>query len=213
MFGKLFGRNDRQTGKPDGAGLAATPAAAPPLTQAERLRSVAGSSSAERAAEMLIGPAALMQLSLDEARIIVSHMRPHRIPSGTTVIREGDVDKTDFMLLILDGEVTVETIVVSRSEPITLTVLGPGRLIGEMGLLDGEARSASCTASTDVRGAILTREALGRLLDDDPRTAAKLMMAISLRIAVRLRESTEKLKMYTQLTQAMQQEINRPTVL
>ncbi|MBS0315827.1 MAG: cyclic nucleotide-binding domain-containing protein [Proteobacteria bacterium] len=183
------------------------------MTQAERLRSVAGSSSAERAAEMLIGPAALMQLSLDEARIIVSHMQPHRIARGTTVIREGDVDKTDFMLLILDGEVTIETIVVSRSEPITLTVLGPGRLIGEMGLLDGEARSASCTASTDVRGAILTREALGRLLDDDPRTAAKLMMAIAQRTAVRLRECTDKLKMYTQLTQAMQQEINRPTVL
>jgi CRP-like cAMP-binding protein len=174
---------------------------------------MAGSTSADKAAAMLIGPAALMQLSQDDARIVVSYMRPHRIPQGTTFIREGDADKTDFMLLILDGEVTVETIVVSRSEPITLTVLGPGRLIGEMGLLDGEPRSASCTATTDVRGAILTREALGKLLDDDPRTAAKLMMAISLRIAVRLRESTDKLKMYTQLTQAMQQEINRPTVL
>ncbi|MBU6503019.1 MAG: cyclic nucleotide-binding domain-containing protein [Burkholderiaceae bacterium] len=184
-----------------------------PVSPATRLREMAGSTSADKAAAMLIGPAALMQLSQDDARIVVSYMRPHRIPQGTTFIREGDADKTDFMLLILDGEVTVETIVVSRSEPITLTVLGPGRLIGEMGLLDGEPRSASCTATTDVRGAILTREALGKLLDDDPRTAAKLMMAISLRIAVRLRESTDKLKMYTQLTQAMQQEINRPTVL
>ncbi|WHZ09843.1 MAG: hypothetical protein OJF60_000282 [Burkholderiaceae bacterium] len=221
MFSKLFGRNEKKFDRSAGAEptglserfeLADTPAA-PTMTQAERLRAVAGSSSAERAAEMLIGPAALMQLSLDEARIIVSHMQPRRIARGTTVIREGDADKTDFMLLILDGEVTVETIVVSRSEPITLTVLGPGRLIGEMGLLDGEARSASCTTSTDVRGAILTREALGQLLGDDPRTAAKLMMAISMRIAERLRECTEKLKMYTQLTQAMQQEINRPTVL
>ena len=184
-----------------------------PVSPATRLREMAGSTSADKAAAMLIGPAALMQLSQDDARVVVSYMRPHRIQQGTTFIREGDADKTDFMLLILDGEVTVETIVVSRSEPITLTVLGPGRLIGEMGLLDGEPRSASCTATTDVRGAILTREALGKLLDDDPRTAAKLMMAISLRIAVRLRESTDKLKMYTQLTQAMQQEINRPTVL
>ena len=184
-----------------------------PVSPATRLREMAGSTSADKAAAMLIGPAALMQLSPDDARVVVSYMRPHRLAQGTTFIREGDADKTDFMLLILDGEVTVETIVVSRSEPITLTVLGPGRLIGEMGLLDGEPRSASCTATTDVRGAILTREALGKLLDDDPRTAAKLMMAISLRIAVRLRESTDKLKMYTQLTQAMQQEINRPTVL
>src|SRR5574337_1302052 len=107
MFGKLFGRNEKTPGTPEGAAPAYTPSA-PSMTQAERLRSVAGSSSAERAAEMLIGPAALMQLSLDEARIIVSHMRPHRIANGTTVIREGDVDKTDFMLLILDGEVTID---------------------------------------------------------------------------------------------------------
>jgi CRP-like cAMP-binding protein len=199
MLKTLFGRNPASPSHP--------------VSPATRLREMAGSTSADKAAAMLIGPAALMQLSHDDARVVVSYMRPHRIAQGTTFIREGDADKTDFMLLILDGEVTVETIVVSRSEPITLTVLGPGRLIGELGLLDGEPRSASCTATTDVRGAILTREALGKLLDDDPRTAAKLMMAISLRIAVRLRESTDKLKMYTQLTQAMQQEINRPTVL
>lgn len=198
MFKTLFGKNPANPVRSNAHNV--------------RLRALTGSASADKAAAMLIGPAALMQLSHDEARIVVSYMRPHRINQGTTFIREGDVDKTDFMLLVLDGEVTVETIVVSRSEPITLTVLGPGRLIGEMGLLDGEPRSASCTATTDVHGAILTREALGKLLDDDPRTAAKLMMAISLRIAVRLRESTDKLKMYTQLTQAMQQEINQPTV-
>lgn len=199
MFNTLFGKKPASISQP--------------RTYSARMRALAGSASADKAAVMLIGPAALMQLTNEDARIVVSYMRPHKITQGTTFIREGDADRTDFMLLILDGEVTVETIVVSRSEPITLTVLGPGRLIGEMGLLDGEPRSASCTATTDVHGAILTREGLGKLLDDDPRTAAKLMMAISLRIAVRLRESTDKLKMYTQLTQAMQQEINQPTVL
>jgi CRP/FNR family cyclic AMP-dependent transcriptional regulator len=34
------------------------------------------------------------------------------------------------------------------------------------------------------------------------------MMAISLRIAERMRESADKLKLYAQLTQAMQEEIN-----
>jgi hypothetical protein len=48
-----------------------------------------------------------------------------------------------------------------------------------------------------VRCAILTRDALNQLLNDDPRTAAKLMMAISLRIAERMRESADKLKLYS----------------
>ncbi|MBA3773015.1 MAG: cyclic nucleotide-binding domain-containing protein [Ramlibacter sp.] len=174
----------------------------------ERLRLIAGSTAADRAAEMLTAPSALMQLSHDEARAVVAYMRPHRIPQGTTFIREGDTDDTDFMLLVLDGEVTIESIVVSRTDPITVSVLGPGNLIGEMGLLDGAPRSASCTAMTAVRCAILTRDALNQLLGDDPRTAAKLMMAISLRIAQRMRESQEKLKLYAQLTQAMNEEIN-----
>jgi CRP/FNR family transcriptional regulator, cyclic AMP receptor protein len=174
----------------------------------QRLRSIAGSSAADRAAEMLHAPSALMQLSHQEARTVVAYMRPHKIAEGVTFIREGDTDETDFMLLVLDGEVTIETIVVSRTQPITVTVLGPGSLIGEMGLLDGAPRSASCTAMSDVRCAILTRDAMNQLLADEPRTAAKMMMAISMRIAQRMRENQDKLKLYAQLTQAMNEEIN-----
>ena len=137
-----------------------------------------------------------MQLSHEEARAVVAYMRPHKIAEGTTFIREGDTSDTGFMLLVLDGEVTVETIVVSRTAPITVSVLGPGNLIGEMGLLDGSPRSASCTAMSDLRCAHADARELEQLLNDDPRTAAKLMMAISLRIANRMRESQEKLKLY-----------------
>ena len=174
----------------------------------ERLRLIEGSASADLAAELLSAPTALMQLTHEEARAVVAYMTPRRIAEGTTFIREGDVYDTDFMLLVLDGEVSIETIVVSRTTPITLTVLGPGSLIGEMGLLDGEPRSASCTAMSDLRCAVLTREAMNQLLRDDPRTAAKLVMAISIRIAERMRECQGKLKLYAQLTQALNEEIS-----
>jgi CRP-like cAMP-binding protein len=98
--------------------------------------------------------------------------------------------------------------VAGRSTPMTVTVLGPGSLIGEMGLVDGSPRSASCTALTDLRCATLTRADLNRLLDEEPRAAAKLMMSIAMRIAERMRDSQGKLKLYTQLTQAMNEEIN-----
>jgi CRP-like cAMP-binding protein len=190
LFARLFGRR------------AAVP------TRRARLRSIEGSATADRAAELLTAPTALMQLDLEEARTIVTYMAPHRIAEGTRFIKEGDVENTDFMLLVLDGEVTVETVVVNRSSPITVTVLGPGSLIGEMGLIDGSPRSASCTAMTDLRCAILTRLDLNRLVDEEPRAAAKLMMAISLRIAQRMRGNQGKLKLYSQLTQAMNEEIN-----
>jgi CRP/FNR family transcriptional regulator, cyclic AMP receptor protein len=197
MFDKLFGRNKAMAAN-----------APEQLQPRERMRLVEGSSTAELAAKLLIAPTALMQLTAEEALIVVSYMMPRRIAMGTRFIVEGDKTDTGYMMLLLEGEVTVESIAVSRHAPVTMSVLGPGSLIGEMGLVDGQARLASCTASTDVRCAILSREALEKLGSDEPRTAAKLMFAVSLRIAERLRDTAEKLKLYTQLVQAMQQEID-----
>ena len=197
MFDKLFGTNKN------------TPVSAPEHMRAkDRMRAIEGSSTAELAARLLIAPTALMQLTTDEALTVVSYMIPRKIPVGTTFIKEGDKSDTGYMVLLLEGEVTVESIVVSRHTPVTVNVLGPGSLIGEMGLVDGQARLASCTASTDVRCAILSRDALEKMGADDPKTSAKLMFAVSLRVAERLRDTTEKLKMYSQLVQAMQQEID-----
>jgi CRP-like cAMP-binding protein len=161
-----------------------------------------------RAAEMLTAPSALMQLNASEARQVLRYMQPKFISEGTVFIREGDAQGTGFMVLVLEGEVTVENIVVSRVSPITVTVLGAGSMHGDLGLIDGLPRSASCTASSDLYCVMLTREGMLQLLKDEPAMGAKLMMAIAMRIGARLRDNTEKLKKYVQLTKAMQQEID-----
>lgn len=165
--------------------------------------------SASTAAELLIAPSALMQLSLAEAHVIVRYMQPARFTEGTVFIQEGEQNDTDFMALILDGDVVVENIVASRDEQLTLTVLGPGSLHGELGLLDGLPRSASCTAGSDLCCALLSRQAMMALLGDDPKVGAKLMMSIAMRIGERLRDNTKKLKTFALLTKAMQAEIDK----
>lgn len=166
-----------------------------------------GSASADRAAQLLIAPTAFMQLTLHEARVVVRYMQPQIVQKGAVLIRESDTQDTSFMLLLIEGEVTIEALVAGRAESIVITVLGPGNLIGELGLLDGQARYASCVAATPLLAAMLTRECLDLLMHEEPAIAAKLILGISLRIGVRLREVTDKLKMYVQLTQAMEQEI------
>jgi CRP-like cAMP-binding protein len=180
-------------------------------TSGQPVNTVENSALAERAAELLATPTALMQLTPADARVVVRYMQSHHIEEGDTFIQEGDTRDTSFMVLILEGEVTVETIAVSRTEPVMVTVLGPGSLIGEMGLLDGEPRSASCTARSPMRCIILSRQALEDLMEDHPRVAAKLMLVVALRIAERLRSNADKLKMFVQLTQVMQQEISALT--
>lgn len=174
-----------------------------------RMAETAGLDSAELAAVLLTAPGAIMRLTLNEARTVVTYMEPRKFAEGTVFIEEGDKHNTDYMVLVLDGEVTVESITVSRTTPVTTAVLGAGSLLGEMGIVDGEPRSASCTATTSVRAAIFTRGALEKLINDHPAIGAKLMMSITLRIAQRMRDTADKLKLYTQLTQAMQQEIDR----
>lgn len=164
---------------------------------------------ADLAAKLMIAPTALMQLSREDARIVVGYMEPRRIESGTVFIQEGDVADTAYMLLLLEGEVTVESITMSSDTLDTVTVLGPGSLMGELSLVDGLARTASCTATTDLRCASLSRLAMKALTDDHPRTAAKLMFAVSLRVAARLRDTTDKLKMHSQLVKALQQELDQ----
>ncbi len=172
-----------------------------PLSEPPKLRAV------ERAAELLVAPNALLHLSMDEARVVVGYMMPRYLPAQTTFIREGDTQDDGFMALLLEGEVIVESITVSRTEPLTLSVLGPGALVGEVGLVDKEPRTASCTTSTDSLFAILTREALERLIVERPQMGAKLLLAISARLAERLRDNARKLRLYAKLAKAMQLEI------
>ncbi len=179
----------------------------PPSDAQERLRAVSGSSTAELAASLLIAPSSLMQLTPKEALVVVSYMVPRKILAGTTFMREGDESDNDYMMLVLEGEVTVETAGTGQHESDTVTVLGAGSLVGEIGLIDGQPRLASCTASTDVLCAILSRSALEELSRQAPATAAKLMFAVSVRLAERLRATTEKLKKFSLLMRAMQDQI------
>ena len=174
--------------------------------------SASSDASFERAAELLMAPSALVHLAIDEARLVVSYMTPRFIAADTTFIREGDAEDEGFMALVLEGEVVVESITVSRTEPLTIKVLGPGSLVGEVGLVDRAPRSASVTASTNVLCAILTRDALETLIAQSPGIGAKLLLAISANLAERLRDNARKLRLYAKLAKAMHQELEYYTV-
>ncbi len=173
---------------------------------------VAASGTAQRAAQLLRSADALIQLSEDESLTVVGYMQLRQCAEGEAIIRQGASGMSGedgFMVLLIDGEVTVETVTVSRTSPLTVNVLGPGHLMGEMSLMDGAARSATCTASTDVRCATLSRTSLEAMIAEEPTTAPTLLSAVAVRLSQRLRETDGKLQLYGQLVQSMQEEINR----
>lgn len=161
-------------------------------------------------AVQLAGATTWMPLSLAQARLVVRHMRPQRMAPGTVFIQEGDAANTDVMYFVLSGEVIVEAIEFTRDDPMTVTVLGPGSMLGELALLDGSPRSASCTASTTLCCVTLDRPGMLALLAEQPEVGARLVMAMALRMADRLRDNTVKLKKYVQLTRMLQDELDHP---
>lgn len=160
----------------------------------------------DTAARLLATADGLVELSQADARKVVDYMHPRRIPAGTPVMQEGDDDVHHSMALILSGEVTVER--KAEREGMVMTVLGPGSLIGELGLVDAGARSATCMAMTDMGLAILTRKALAQLIDEQPPVAARLLLLLCKRMAGYLRENNRKIATVLTMNEALQQELD-----
>lgn len=162
----------------------------------------------EKVVELLLTTNALVSLSMADARQLVSYMLLARFEQGSVIFTDGKQNiGSEYMLLVLEGEVLVETNSNGESSTV-VNMLGAGHLIGEMGIIDGEPRSATCTAQTAVEVAMLSRSDLGRLMDEYPSIAARFCLAIAKKIADNVRLGNKKLLVLTQVNKAMRLEID-----
>jgi len=60
--------------------------------------------------------------------------------------------------------------------------LHPGDFFGEMSLLDGEPRSATVTAMTDLRVLVVDRGHFWRLLNETPDLVRRILTVLSRRV-------------------------------
>jgi CRP-like cAMP-binding protein len=60
--------------------------------------------------------------------------------------------------------------------------LSTGDFFGEMALLDGEPRSATITATTELQAMILPRRAFVKVLEQEPRLALRVMAELAARV-------------------------------
>ena len=162
----------------------------------------------EQAVEMLSSAKSTLALTAAEAHLALAQMRLVSCSTGTQLFREGERTRSDHMLFLLEGEVSVDTGQGSPANMTSISVLGPGSMIGEMAMLDGAPRSASCTAVSAVQAAGMSRLGLERLLEQHPRVAAKLLAMVALVTAERLRALNEQLRLYAQLNTHLREEID-----
>lgn len=132
-----------------------------------------------------------------EADILGSVMIRVRARPGQLLI--GEDDASDWMMLLLSGTVDVVKrkigAEVDATEPGAtnrLAVLKDGASLGEMSMLDGEPRYASCIALSEVEAAVLTRAGVARLITTQPAVGAKLLVKITQLLAQRLRNTSNQ---------------------
>ena len=132
----------------------------------------------------------LENFSPAEVRLLAHFMQIYRAETGMEVIREGDGG--DFMLMLIEGKVDVH----KRDRwntPQLLATVEAGRTLGEMSMIDGEARFATCIATEPVMIAVLDRESLARIIVEQPLLGAKILMELVLMLTQRLRTTSQRL--------------------
>lgn len=77
-----------------------------------------------------------------------------RVTRGASIFQKGDEGSS--MMAVLAGRVRVSSVSVEGRE-ITLNVIDPGEVFGEIALLDGKPRSADCTAIEETMLLVLER--------------------------------------------------------
>jgi CRP/FNR family transcriptional regulator/CRP/FNR family cyclic AMP-dependent transcriptional regulator len=110
----------------------------------------------------------------DELRRVAELSRIVEAPVGTVITQIGEAG--DSFFVIIDGGAAVRTPVGAGSQ------LQPGDFFGEMSLLDGEPRSATIVATTDLRLLIVDRSHFWQLLDETPDLIRRILMILSRRV-------------------------------
>ncbi|MDJ1168639.1 EAL domain-containing protein [Roseofilum sp. BLCC_M154] len=106
---------------------------------------------------------------------LYERLQTRRVHAGESIFYEGD--RGDFAYIIEEGEVEIWTQIDEKRR--ILNRLYPGSMFGEIALIDGQTRSASATALTDVRLTVVTKEQVNRRIQDaDPLLRMLLLMVM-----------------------------------
>jgi CRP-like cAMP-binding protein len=131
--------------------------------------------------------------NLAEVSLLSEFMRVYRAEPGVEIIRESETG--DFMVFLIDGK--IEVFKQDRwNAPRLIALILPGQSFGEMSMIDGEPRFATCVSAEPCMMAVLSRDSLARIILEQPTLGAKILMELVLMLSQRLRHTSSRLLGY-----------------
>lgn len=122
-------------------------------------------------AELLSDVALFSRCTQRQRRTIARHAQIAELPAGVDLVREGEVG--DALFIILEGEARVEV------GGVVVDNVSAGAYFGELAILDGEPRSATVVAATDVKVAVIGIRMFRTMLREFSDLAEQLLIALA----------------------------------
>jgi ribosomal protein S18 acetylase RimI-like enzyme len=112
----------------------------------------------------------------DQLRTLATLTTELDVARGTVLCREGEVGREWFV--VDEGAATVS---ITGDE---VAMIGRGGFFGELSLLDGEPRTATVTAATDMRLFVMSGPEFTQLLSDFPLVSRRILRDVGARLRV-----------------------------
>ena len=111
-----------------------------------------------------------------ELNAVAAFMEPRSYPQGSVIFSQGDPGSE--MYIVMGGE--VESIIRDQDgSEREVYSFGPGRFFGEMSVIEGEPRSATCRAATDTELLVLEGLDFYRLVWEHPVIGVRMLSAMA----------------------------------
>ena len=133
------------------------------------------------------------EFSREDILILAGYMDVYRVQPGEVIITEGDAG--DYMLLIVEGYMDILKKGV-RHDQQHMTTVGPGMTLGEMSMIDGEPRFATCVATEATTFAVLHRDDMAKIILEHPSLGSKILVKLVSLLSSRLRQTSARLLQY-----------------
>lgn len=131
-------------------------------------------------------------IAWSELEVLARHMSVHEADPGHVLFEEGESGASLFILV--RGK--VETFKDGEQGHGVIAIDGSGKAIGEMALIDGEPRSATCVVREPSLLLTLTRDRFEKLSRSHPAIGLHLIVRIARLISRRLRATSGRLVDY-----------------
>ncbi len=138
-------------------------------------------------------------LTPQEVSWMLVKWQAREIPEGTVIIKEGSTG--DEMFIIETGRVEIN--LVRGDVVLLLTELQESSFFGEMSILTNKPRSATVKAKTAVRLLVLKKQDFMDIVNDNPKVAAKFLLAMGEDLCNRIITTNSNLENYFLINQAI----------